>query len=121
MNKPVILLMFLIGCLCLGLSAIYMIKTLTGPDGFGMAGSSSSSAGDPNHPGVAYADIPWKHLQSVPQFSLTDQNGDEFDSAVVAGRPYAISFFFATCPSICRDLNKRIEDLNSELKSGLRI
>jgi len=67
-------------------------------------------------PGAVIVDVAWKHLPSIDRFKLTDQNGDEFDSAKLAGKPYAVSFFFATCPSICRDLNAQVQRLNEQLK-----
>ena len=70
-----------------------------------------------NPPGAKIIDVPWKHLPSIDRFKLTDQNGDEFDSAKLAGKPYAVSFFFATCPSICRDLNAQVQRLNKQLKN----
>ena len=70
-----------------------------------------------NPPGAVIIDVPWKHLPSIDRFELTDQNGDEFDSAKLAGEPYVVSFFFATCPSICRDLNAQVQRLNEQLKN----
>ena len=69
-----------------------------------------------NPPGAVIIDVPWKHLPHIDRFKLTDQNGDEFDSAKLAGEPYAVSFFFASCPSICRDLNAQVQRLNEQLK-----
>ena len=74
-----------------------------------------SEHGDSSQPGAAFANVPWEHMQNVPPFQLTNQNGEEFDSAEIAGRPMTISFFFATCPTICRDLNKQIRELRTEL------
>jgi protein SCO1/2 len=68
-------------------------------------------------PGATIIDVPWKHLPSIERFKLTDQNGDEFDSAKLAGKAYAVSFFFAECPSICRDLNAQVQRLNEQLKN----
>ena len=83
------------------------------------AGSSSNVANshDPDlPPGAIIADVAWRHLPDIDPFKLTDQNGDEFDSGKLAGKPYAVCFFFAQCPTICRDLIKRIEMLNGQLK-----
>ena len=65
--------------------------------------------------GAAYAQIPWKHFQNVPPFTLTNQNNEEFDSAKLAGRPYVVSFFFAECPGICRDLNAQVQTLREQV------
>lgn len=67
-------------------------------------------------PGAVLVDIPWKHLPDVPQFQLIAQNGAPFDSQKLAGKPYLVSFFFATCPGICRDLNSQIARLNEQLR-----
>ncbi len=99
----------------LAVAAIYSLKALA--PGMSGAGSSGSPADDPDHPGVAYQIVPWKHLQSVPRFSLTGQTGETFDTKKLAGQPYAVSFFFAECSTICRDLNKRIASVNEQLEN----
>lgn len=66
-------------------------------------------------PGVAFQQVPWKHFQNVPPFKLINQDGEEFDSSELAGRPYVVSFFFAECPTICRDLNKQIQMLRERV------
>ena len=72
---------------------------------------------NPDHPpGAVITEVPWRHLPNISRFKLTDQDGNEFDSAKLAGRPYAVCFFFANCPTICRDLNKRVEMLNQQLR-----
>jgi cytochrome oxidase Cu insertion factor (SCO1/SenC/PrrC family) len=48
---------------------------------------------------------------------MTDQTGQQFDSTNLAGKPFAVSFFFASCPSICRDLNAQIQRLSDQLRS----
>ena len=60
--------------------------------------------------------VPWDYLSDVDRFVLTDQSGQEFDSQQFAGRkPMVVSFFYATCPGICRNLNKEIHRLNQAL------
>ena len=58
--------------------------------------------------GRAIATTPWDYLPDVDRFVLTDQEGQEVDSADLHGTPYVVSFFFSSCPSICRDLNEQI-------------
>ena len=65
--------------------------------------------------GVAYANVKWEHFQSIPRFEFTNQDNQAFDSADVNGRPMVVSFFFAECPTICRDLNKQIQALREQL------
>ena len=73
------------------------------------AGSSSNASTEKpsadNPPGAVLVEVPWKHLPHIDRFEMKNQEGEKFDSANLAGKPYAVSFFFATCPSICRDLN----------------
>jgi cytochrome oxidase Cu insertion factor (SCO1/SenC/PrrC family) len=69
-----------------------------------------------NPSGAVLVDVPWKHLPHVDRFQLVDQTGADYDSAELAGRPYLVSFFFASCPSICRDLNNQVSRLNDQLR-----
>jgi cytochrome oxidase Cu insertion factor (SCO1/SenC/PrrC family) len=59
--------------------------------------------------------VRWEHFSDVERFQLTDQSGQEFDSNRLNGRVYAVSFFFATCPTICRQVNAQIKRLNEKL------
>jgi len=68
--------------------------------------------------GRAIPSVPWKHLPDVDRFVLTDQAGNDFDSAELHGRPYVVSFFFATCPSFCRDLNNKLHEVNQLVKKN---
>ncbi len=109
---------FILWALVILVAGTMAIDRMFGPEK-SPGGSSSSIANghDPGiPPGAIIADIPWRHLPNIDRFKLTDQNGDEFDSAKLAGKPYAVCFFFANCPTICRDLNKRVEMLNRQLK-----
>ncbi len=66
--------------------------------------------------GTVIESIPWKHLPDVDRFKLTDQNGESFDSADLTGRPFVVSFFFASCPTFCRELNNELDRVNRALK-----
>ena len=67
--------------------------------------------------GVVLVDVPWNYLPDVERFKLTDQNGEEFDTGKLMGnKPFVVSFFFADCPTFCRDLNKTLEQANAALK-----
>jgi protein SCO1/2 len=46
---------------------------------------------------------------------MTNQTGEEFKSESLNNQVYAIYFFFSTCPTICREFNQRIEQLNSRM------
>ena len=78
--------------------------------------NSSEETGNPTDTGIRLVDVPWEHLPTVDRFVLTDQTGKVFDSAKLHGRPYVVSFFFATCPTFCRDLNGEIERVNRALR-----
>lgn len=65
--------------------------------------------------GAVMADVPWKHLPDVPAFSLVNQAGETVSSESLDDRVYALYFFFSTCPSICRDLNRQIENLSRQM------
>ena len=62
--------------------------------------------------GRAISTIPWGHLPGVDRFVLTDHDGNELDSATLHGKPYVVSFFFSSCPTFCRDLNKQLRKSN---------
>jgi cytochrome oxidase Cu insertion factor (SCO1/SenC/PrrC family) len=47
----------------------------------------------------------------IEDFALTDTNGLEFDSAELRGRVWVTSFFFSSCPSICRQQNEIVRRL----------
>ncbi len=81
-------------------------------------GGSTSSGGSItlDAEGRAFAEIPWKYLPDIGRFKLIDQNGNKFDSADLTGQAYVVSFFFASCPTFCLDLNKELERVNSALK-----
>ena len=40
-------------------------------------------------------------LGDVPAWALTSQTGAPFGSQQLVGKPYVVSFFFTSCPSIC--------------------
>ncbi len=61
-----------------------------------------------NFDGRQFVEIPWKRLPDVRQFKLTERSGQKFDSATLAGKPYAVNFFFTNCKTICRDLNQQV-------------
>lgn len=66
--------------------------------------------------GRAIASTPWKHLSDVDRFALTNHEGEKVDSANLHGTPYVVSFFFSSCPSFCRDLNKQIRQSNQAVR-----
>lgn len=99
------------------LAVVTGLRTTESP--FAASGSSSTPA-EPsadNPPGAVIVDVPWKHLHHVDAFEMKNQDGDKFSTAQFSGeKPFLVSFFFASCPSICKDLNKQVERLNEQLK-----
>lgn len=49
--------------------------------------------------------------RKVADFTLTERSGQPFPSSELAGRVWVASFFFASCPSTCRQQNGIIRDL----------
>jgi len=78
-------------------------------------GSQMSSPVVKPREGATYGNVPWKRFQNVPPFKLTNQENEGFDSAQLAGKPYAVNFFFAECPGICREFNKQIQSLRENM------
>ncbi len=44
----------------------------------------------------------------VASFTLTDQDGNEFDTSVLDGKVWVASFFFTNCPAICWRMNQAL-------------
>ncbi len=112
MNKIIPISLWLLVLVCGGAAAWFAIA---GSDSNVMVGSGSETGGSVDQPGAAFSNVKWEHLQDVPRFQLTNQESQEFDSADIAGRPMTISFFFASCPTICRDLNKQVQKIRNQL------
>lgn len=100
-------------------AATYFFSGVGGEDAPGGKANPNSSATSPDElpKGTVVETIPWKHLPDVDRFKLIDHNGNKFDSADLMGRPYVVSFFFASCPSFCRDLNNELDRVNQALKA----
>ena len=118
-SAPNLLLLGVLGFLACAFLGIALVTGFMTTSPFGVAGSSSGqfppSADNP--PGAVIVDVPWKHLHHIDNFSMTNQHDEKFDTAQFSGeKPFLVSFFFATCPTICKDLNKQVARLNEQLK-----
>lgn len=51
----------------------------------------------------------------VEHFTLTDQDGNPFDSAQFDGEVWVANFFFTTCPGPCMKLSQTIDRLHRDL------
>lgn len=109
MKDKIIILIGILGVAACGV-AVFLLT-------FGNTTGTPPTEDAPRPSGTAYANVPWKHFPNVSRFQFTDQTDQEFDSASLAGKPYAVSFFFASCPTICKDLNRTVERVNGQLKN----
>ncbi|WP_440879406.1 SCO family protein [Tenacibaculum sp. C7A-26P2] len=63
-----------------------------------------------------------KHFQSanlhtfnkVPNFEFTNQNGNLITNKDYEGKVYVVEFFFATCPTICPIMNRKMVEIQNE-------
>jgi protein SCO1 len=78
---------------------------------------------------LAIAGLAWVNRSAIkplpayghmPQFELTDQNGQPFSSASLPGKFVAVGFIYTSCPDICPMLTTNMVHLQGELrKAGL--
>lgn len=52
----------------------------------------------------------------LTSFKLTERSGETISSESLKGQPYIASFFFSTCPSICKLQNEKLQQLQTEFK-----
>src|SRR5690606_21252506 len=58
-------------------------------------------------------------LSQVPNFSLTDEDGNPFGSKQLKGAPYVAAFMCTRCPTICPELTARMKQVRDvTLASG---
>ena len=50
----------------------------------------------------------------MTSYALTERSGRTFESSEVAGKVHVVSFFFASCPTVCRLQNGRVRDLAAD-------
>jgi len=49
----------------------------------------------------------------VPEFQLTDQRGNSFDSRALEGKVWVADFFFTTCTSFCPRMSSQMHQVQS--------
>lgn len=60
----------------------------------------------------------WKKgTHKIPQFSFTNQNGENITNSTYKGKIYVADFFFTTCPGICPKLAKSMGSLQDAYKN----
>lgn len=52
----------------------------------------------------------------LTSFELTERSGKAVASESLKGQPYIASFFFSTCPSICKLQNEKLQQLQTEFE-----
>lgn len=52
----------------------------------------------------------------LSRFELTERSGQLVKSEELLGKPYVVSFFFTTCPSVCPQQNQKIKQLQAEFE-----
>ena len=81
MNKTLPIILWIMVFIFGGLTLFYMKR-----DDPSTTSTSAPLTVKPEE-GTAYQQIPWKHFPNVTPFKLTNQLGEEFDSAELAGLP----------------------------------
>lgn len=53
----------------------------------------------------------------LKEFELTERSGKLVSSESLKGQPYVLSFFFSTCPTICKRQNEKVAQIQKKFKS----
>ncbi|OSY89564.1 electron transporter [Tenacibaculum holothuriorum] len=61
-------------------------------------------------------DNDYKKIHQIPDFSLTNQDGEKITRKTYEGKIYVADFFFVTCPGICPILEKNMSKLQDKFK-----
>ena|SRR5690554_2155464 len=54
----------------------------------------------------------------IADFSLIDQNGENFSTSDLEGKYYVTDFFFTTCPTICPDMSSQLVRVQNAYKEN---
>ena len=54
----------------------------------------------------------------IADFSLIDQNGENFSTSDLEGKYYVTDFFFTTCPTICPDMSSQLVRVQNAYKDN---
>ncbi|RKU32080.1 SCO family protein [Candidatus Poribacteria bacterium] len=57
-------------------------------------------------------------LASVPNFSLTNQQGMSFGISDLDGKLWVADFIFTNCPTICPDMTQKMAELQAEIENN---
>jgi len=70
----------------------------------------------------ALSNRPLPSFGTVPQFELTNQDGQPFGSRALAGKIWIADFIFTTCPGPCPIISTRMSELQKPLaKTDVRL
>jgi cytochrome oxidase Cu insertion factor (SCO1/SenC/PrrC family) len=84
------------------------------------AGPARAAAAE-KHAGADHSANPEKLDRPLADFTLTDQTGESFGTADLRGQVWVASFFFASCPGTCRQLNFALKDVADEVPADVRL
>ena len=54
-------------------------------------------------------------VMKVPDFQLTDQNGQKISNKDMLGKVYLVEFFYSRCPTICPVMNSNMKYIMTEI------
>jgi len=66
---------------------------------------------------AACDDEPLPVIATLPDFALTDHEGQPFSSGDMTGRVWVVNFVFTSCPSICPALTERMASIQQRYSS----
>jgi len=65
--------------------------------------------------------IPDTIYHTIPNFNLTDQNGDPVSLKTFENKIMIAGFFYTRCPTVCRVINKYVSQLDSVYAKNKRV
>lgn len=72
---------------------------------------SQGTSKAPIRPGDSVDEKDW-----LKEFELTERSGSSVSSRDLKGQPYVVSFFFTTCPTICKRQNEKVKLLQEQFQ-----
>lgn len=81
------------------------------------AAASRSSRSSPGEPAVDTSELLAEALGEVPldEFTFFDTEGEPFPMQRLSGQVWVASYFFATCPGFCLQMNQEISKIAKDL------
>ena len=114
-SRLTIALLVLLALASLGTTALIALN---------IARQRSEAAADNSaiNPGVAQTsgNPLFDHPLALPPFTLTERNGEPFDSASLRGKVWVADFFFTHCPGFCPRLTSEMVRLQTQFRADQR-